>query len=130
VKERRPRASPLTLLIHAWSGRRYPHRYLRHQERDRDDIPQTHKSRKDMDDYEEAILFTFGELESRLDRLEYVLSGPKALSEEKPQTIPDRIHRIEKSLQTLGAHTSLLSDAHELRMLECFLCGSQGLQLQ
>jgi hypothetical protein len=118
------------LLIHAWSGRRYPQRYLRHQERDRDDIPQTHKSRKDMDDYEEAILFTFGELESRLDRLEYVLSGPKALSEEKPQTIPDRIHRIEKSLQTLGAHTSLLSDAHELRMLECFLCGSQGLQLQ
>jgi hypothetical protein len=69
-----------------------------------------------MDDYEEAILFTFGELESRLDRLEYVLSGGNALSEGKPQTIPDRIRRIEKSLQTLGAQTSLLGDAHELRM--------------
>jgi hypothetical protein len=74
------------------------------------------RSPDDMDDYEEAILFTFGELESRLDRLEYVLGGANALSEEKPQTIPDRIRRIEKSLQTLGAQTSLLGDAHELRM--------------
>jgi hypothetical protein len=70
-----------------------------------------------MDEYEEAILFTFGELESRLDRLEYILSGPKAQTDEKPQTIPDRIHRIEKSLQGLGTNTSLLADTHELRML-------------
>jgi hypothetical protein len=70
-----------------------------------------------MDEYEEAILLTFGELESRLDRLEYVLSGPKAQTEEKPKTIPDRIHKIEKSLQALGAQTSLLADAHELRRL-------------
>ena len=69
-----------------------------------------------MDEYEEAILFTFGELESRLDRLEYVLSGPKAQSKEKPKTILDRIHKIEKSLQVLGEKTSLLADAHELRM--------------
>ena len=73
-----------------------------------------------MDEYEEAILFTFGELESRLDRLEYILGGPKALSDEKPKTIPDRIHRIEKSLQALGAQTSLLADAHELCM-SCML---------
>jgi hypothetical protein len=70
-----------------------------------------------MDEYEEAILFTFGELESRLDRLEYLLGGPKAASGEKPQTIPDRIHNIEKSLHALGAQTSLLADANELRML-------------
>ncbi|KAH3953415.1 hypothetical protein HBI56_028970 [Parastagonospora nodorum] len=67
-----------------------------------------------MDEYEEAILFTFGELESRLDRLEYILGGPEGVSEEKPKTIPDRIHQIEKSLQTLGAQTSLLADAKEL----------------
>lgn len=76
-----------------------------------------HNTPTAMDEYEEAILFTFGELESRLDRLEYVLGGPKAVSEEKPKTIPDRIHQIEKSLQTLGAQTSLLADANELCML-------------
>jgi hypothetical protein len=69
-----------------------------------------------MDEYEEAILFTFGELESRLDRLEYILGGPKEPSEEKPTAIVDRIQRIEKSLQALGAQTSLLTDAHELCM--------------
>lgn len=67
-----------------------------------------------MDDYEEAVLFTFGELESRLDRLEYLLSGPKQQTEEKPKTIPDRIHRIEKSLQALNGKTSLLADAQDL----------------
>lgn len=67
-----------------------------------------------MDEYEEAVLFTFGELESRLDRLEYLLSGPQVESEEKPKTIPDRIHRIEKSLQELAGKTSLLADANEL----------------
>lgn len=67
-----------------------------------------------MDDYEEAILFTFGELESRLDRLEYLLNGPKSESEEKPKTIPDRMYRIEKSLQELAGKTSLLRDTNEL----------------
>ena len=67
-----------------------------------------------MDEYEEAILFTFAELKSRLDRLEYILSGPKAQIDEKPKTIPDRIHQIEKTLQALGGKTSLLADAHEL----------------
>jgi hypothetical protein len=71
-----------------------------------------------MDEYEEAILFTFGKLESRLDRLEYVLSGPKAQGAEKPKTIPDRIHMIERSLQALNGKTSLLADAQEL----CMLC--------
>jgi hypothetical protein len=70
----------------------------------------------DMDEYEEAILFTFGKLESRLDRLEYVLSGPKAQGAEKPKSIPDRIHMIERSLQALNGKTSLLADAQELRM--------------
>jgi hypothetical protein len=74
-----------------------------------------------MDDYEEAILFTFGELETRLDRLEYILRGPKPQSDEKPKTIPDRIHRIEKSLQVLGANTTLLADAHELCTCRSYL---------
>tara|TARA_R110002003_G_scaffold124_5_gene11237 strand:+ start:5793 stop:6002 length:210 start_codon:yes stop_codon:yes gene_type:complete len=69
-----------------------------------------------MDEYEEAILFTFGALESRLDRLEYILTGPHAPIEERPKTIPDRIHRIERSLQELGGKTSLLADAQELCM--------------
>jgi hypothetical protein len=69
-----------------------------------------------MDEYEEAILFTFSAFESRLDRLEYVLSG-RTPSEEKPKTIPDRIHNIEKALQALGAQTSLLQDTQDLRML-------------
>ncbi|KAH7081145.1 hypothetical protein BKA63DRAFT_530304 [Paraphoma chrysanthemicola] len=67
-----------------------------------------------MDEYEEAILFTFGQLESRLDRLEYILTGPHAPTEDKPKTIPDRIHRIERSLQELNGKTTLLADAHEL----------------
>lgn len=69
-----------------------------------------------MDEYEEAILFTFGELESRLDRLEYILSGPKAQRNEKPKAIPDRIRKIERSLQEIAGKTSLLSDANELCM--------------
>lgn len=68
-----------------------------------------------MDEYEEAILFTFSALESRLDRLEYVLSG-QTPTEEKPKTIPDRIHNIEKALQALGAQTSLLQDTQDLCM--------------
>ncbi|KAF2134707.1 hypothetical protein P153DRAFT_279084 [Dothidotthia symphoricarpi CBS 119687] len=66
-----------------------------------------------MDEYEEAVLFTFALLETRLDRLEYLLSGPKK-TEEKPKTIPDRIHNIEKALQQLAGKTSLLVDAQEL----------------
>lgn len=68
-----------------------------------------------MDAYEEAVLFTFAQLESRLDRLEYLLGGPHQDTTEKPKTVPDRIHRIEKSLQELAGKTSLLDDAHELR---------------
>lgn len=70
-----------------------------------------------MDEYEEAVLFTFALLESRLERLEYLLSGPNKTFDEKPKTIPDRIHRIEKSLQELAGKTSLLKDAQELSML-------------
>jgi len=69
-----------------------------------------------MDEYEEAILFTFSAFESRLDRLEYVLSG-QTPAEEKSKTIPDRIYNIEKALQALGAQTSLLQDTQDLRML-------------
>jgi hypothetical protein len=82
-----------------------------------------------MDEYEEAVLFTFSELESRLERLEYILGGPKAPTTEKPQTIPDRIHNIEKSLQALGAQTTLLNDARELRMFLLSLNGSSSLFL-
>ncbi|KAF2029133.1 hypothetical protein EK21DRAFT_113193 [Setomelanomma holmii] len=67
-----------------------------------------------MDEYEEAILFTFGALESRLDRLEYILTGPHAPVEEKPKTILDRIHRIERLLPELSEKTSLLADVDEL----------------
>ncbi|KAJ4351932.1 uncharacterized protein N0V89_007276 [Didymosphaeria variabile] len=66
-----------------------------------------------MDEYEEAVLFTFALLESRLTRLEYIL-GNKREGEEKPKTVPERIHKIEKSLQELSAKTTLLSDAQEL----------------
>ena len=68
-----------------------------------------------MDEYEEAVLFTFALLESRLDRLEYVLGGPQENTEGKPKTIPDRIHQIERSLQKLAGKTALLEEANELR---------------
>jgi hypothetical protein len=71
-----------------------------------------------MDDYEEAILFTFALLESRLERLEYVLGGQQEQVDGKPKTIPDQIHRIEKSLRELAGKTALLEDANELCMLE------------
>ncbi|KAF2846152.1 hypothetical protein T440DRAFT_492934 [Plenodomus tracheiphilus IPT5] len=67
-----------------------------------------------MDSYEEAVLFTFTELESRLGRLEYLLGGPHADTADKPKAISDRIHRIERSLQDLAGKTSLLGDTHEL----------------
>ncbi|KAF1849186.1 uncharacterized protein K460DRAFT_276093 [Cucurbitaria berberidis CBS 394.84] len=67
-----------------------------------------------MDEYEEAVLFTFSLLESRLDRLEYVLGGQEETTEGKPKTVPDRIHKIERSLQELAGKTALLDEAHEL----------------
>lgn len=72
-----------------------------------------------MDEYEEAVLFTFALLESRLDRLEYVLGGAQKQEGEKPKTIPDRIHRIEKSLQELAGRTALIEEVNELCMTPC-----------
>ena len=69
-----------------------------------------------MDDYEEAVLFTIASLESRLDRIEYVLSGGKTTAEEKPRTLPERIQRLERSLQELGKKTTLLNDVQQLSM--------------
>jgi len=68
-----------------------------------------------MDEYEEAVLFTFALLESRMDRLEYVLGGPHEQARDRPRTIPDRIHRIEQSLQQLAGKTSLLDETNNLR---------------
>lgn len=68
-----------------------------------------------MDEYEEAVLFSFALLESRLGRLEYVLGGSKD-DDATPRTIPERIHRIEKALQQVSAKTNLLNDAQQLRM--------------
>ncbi|PVI05376.1 hypothetical protein DM02DRAFT_715716 [Periconia macrospinosa] len=69
-----------------------------------------------MDDYDEAVLFTFALLESRLDRIEYVLGGAHRPTdaEEKPKTVAERIQRIEKSLQELSAKSALLSHAQDL----------------
>jgi hypothetical protein len=71
-----------------------------------------------MDEYEEAVLFTFALLESRLDRLEYVLGGLKKKEDEEAQQpaspVTERIRKIEKSLQALSAKTVLLNDAREL----------------
>lgn len=79
---------------------------------DQDSTP-THS----MDEYDEAVLFTYALLESRLDRLEYLLSGPKTPSQERPQTIPDRIRGIEQALQQLARKTTLLDNVNELCML-------------
>ena len=67
-----------------------------------------------MDEYEEAVLFTFALLESRLDRLEYILSGAKRQADDKPKSFPERIRRLEKSLQDLSAKTTLLNDVKDL----------------
>lgn len=68
-----------------------------------------------MDDYEEAILFTYALLETRLDRLEYVLSGGKySRPDQKPQTLFQRIQRIERSLNELSERTSLIDEAKQL----------------
>jgi hypothetical protein len=68
-----------------------------------------------MDEYDEAVLFTFALLESRLERLEFVLGGQKQ-GDDKPQTIPERIHGIEQSLQQLAGKTALLDNVNELCM--------------
>jgi hypothetical protein len=69
-----------------------------------------------MDEYDEAILFTFAMLESRLQRLEYVIGGPPAPTAggERPQTLPDRIHKMEQALQQLAGRTALLDEANNL----------------
>lgn len=75
-----------------------------------------------MDDYDEAVLFTYSLLESRLVRLEYLLSGPQsqsAQSEGKPQTIPERMRAIEQSLGRLAGKTTLLDNVNELCEPRC-----------
>lgn len=69
-----------------------------------------------MDEYEEAVLFTFALLESRLDRIEYILSGVKPAADGKPRTLAERIQRIERSLQELSKKTVLLGDVQQLCM--------------
>lgn len=77
-----------------------------------------------MDAYEEAVLFTIAELESLLDRVEYVLSGRKKDDAEEPRTYAERMQRIEKSLQELSAKTQLLNQVQDLSM--CNLSGRVG----
>ncbi|KAJ4367810.1 hypothetical protein N0V86_009646 [Didymella sp. IMI 355093] len=67
-----------------------------------------------MNDYDEAVLLTYSLLESRLARLEYLLSGAAPQSSGHQQTIPERIHSIEQSLSQLGGRTSLLDNVNEL----------------
>ncbi|KAJ4329944.1 hypothetical protein N0V87_010439, partial [Didymella glomerata] len=68
-----------------------------------------------MNDYDEAVLFTYSLLETRLARLEYLLSGATSQSNEsKPQPIPERIHAIEQSLTRLAGQTALLDNVIEL----------------
>lgn len=71
-----------------------------------------------MDDYEEAVLFTIASLESRLDRVEYLLGGgkKKKQAEEKPKTLAERVQRIERLLRELSAKTTLLNDVQQLSM--------------
>ncbi|KAF2199721.1 hypothetical protein GQ43DRAFT_482200 [Delitschia confertaspora ATCC 74209] len=67
-----------------------------------------------MDDYEEAVLFTFALLESRLERIEYLLNGPKAEPDTKLLTVPERIKKLEQSLKELSAKTALLTEVQTL----------------
>ena len=68
-----------------------------------------------MDEYEEAVLFTFALHETRLDRLEYILGGSQDSTKDKAKTIPDRIHKMEQSLQQLAGKTALLDETNNLR---------------
>lgn len=67
-----------------------------------------------MDEYDEAVLFTYSLLESRLERLEYLLGGSTAQADEKPLSITDRVRRIEQSLQQLAGKTALLDNVNQL----------------
>jgi hypothetical protein len=67
-----------------------------------------------MDEYDEAVLFTYSLLESRLERLEYLLGGSTAHADEKPLSITDRVRRIEQSLQQLAGKTALLDNVNQL----------------
>jgi hypothetical protein len=42
------------------------------------------------------------------------LGGPQDSTKDKPKAIPDRIHKIEQSLQQLGGKTALLDEANSL----------------
>lgn len=77
-----------------------------------------------MDEYEEAVLFTYALLESRLNRLEYILSGAEKQPEDKPRTLTERIQRLERSLQALSEKTALLDSAQELCMHPMFPPGA------
>lgn len=70
-----------------------------------------------MNDYDEAVLLTFSLLESRLARLEYLLSDrtiPTPSHDPAPLPIPARIHAIETSLARLAGRTALLDNVNEL----------------
>ena len=67
-----------------------------------------------MDEYDEAVLFTYSLLESRLERLEYLLGGSTTQADEKPLSITDRVRRIEQSLQQLAGKTALLDNVNQL----------------
>lgn len=67
-----------------------------------------------MDEYDEAVLFTYSLLESRLERLEYLLGGSTAQADEKPLSITDRVRIIEQSLQQLAGKTALLDNVNQL----------------
>ncbi|KAF2728772.1 hypothetical protein EJ04DRAFT_538231 [Polyplosphaeria fusca] len=67
-----------------------------------------------MDEYEEAVLFTYALLESRLARLEYILGGTKKQADENPRPLAERILRIERSLQDVSAKSALLGHVKEL----------------
>jgi len=69
-----------------------------------------------MDEYDEAVLFTYSLLESRLARLEYLLSGPTAAPDDAAPPVRERIRRIEQSLQQLAGKTALLDLVNELCM--------------
>ena len=69
-----------------------------------------------MDEHEEAVLFTYSLMESRLDRIGYVLGGTKGQHQEKPRNLSERIQRLEKSFKELSNKTVLLQDAQELGM--------------
>ena len=73
-----------------------------------------HHTTHAMDEYDEAVLFSYSLLESRLERLEYLLGGSTAQADEKPLSITDRVRRIEQSLQQLAGKTALLDNVNQL----------------